>query len=88
MRESFPGEARSGFSQMPKKRYDVDQIIPLLCRADVELGKRRKVPEVCRMLGIVQQTYYRWRQKYGSMAAEVGVRVSCGHDDNLRLWRQ
>ncbi|MCP4512760.1 MAG: hypothetical protein GY826_40915 [Fuerstiella sp.] len=40
------------------------------------------------MLGIVQQTYYRWRQKYGSMAAEVGVRVSCGHDDNLRLWRQ
>ena len=56
---------------MPKKRYDVDQIIPMLRRADVELGKGRKVPEVCKMLGIVQQTYYRWRQKYGSMAPEM-----------------
>ena len=52
---------------MPKKRYEVDQIIPMLRRADVELGKGRKVPEVCKMLGIVQQTYYRWRQKYGGM---------------------
>ena len=62
---------------MPKKRYEVDQIIPMLRRADVELGKGRKVPEVCKMLGIVQQTYYRWRQKYGGMAPEMqGAKVS------------
>ena len=57
--------------QTPQKRYVVGQIIPMLRRADVELGKGRKVSEVCRMLEIAQQTYYRWRQKYGGMAPEM-----------------
>ena len=52
---------------MSQKRHSVDQIISKLRRADVELGKGKKVPEVCNLLGITQQTYYRWRQKYGSM---------------------
>ena len=48
---------------MIPKRHSVDQIISKLRRADVELGKGKKVPEVCKLLGITQQTYYRWRQK-------------------------
>ena len=56
---------------MPQKRHGVDQIIPMLRRADVELGKGKKVPEVCKRLGIARQTYYRWRQKYGGMAPEM-----------------
>ncbi len=39
---------------MPKKRYQVDQIISMLRRADVELGKGNKDPEVRKMLGIAQ----------------------------------
>ena len=35
--------------------------------ADVALGKGLKVPEVCRQLEISEQTYYRWRTKYGGM---------------------
>ena len=70
---------------MPKKRYDVDQIIPMLRRADVELGKGRKVPEVCKMLGIVQQTYYRWRQKYGSMAPEMAKELKALQKENSQL---
>jgi putative transposase len=31
------------------------------------LGKGQKVPEVCKELGISEQTYYRWRTKYGGM---------------------
>ena len=54
--------------QTVKKRY---QIIPMLRRADVDLGKGSKVPEVCKMLGVDQQTYCRWRQKYGGMAPEM-----------------
>lgn len=42
---------------MAKKRYSQEQIIPILRRADVELGKGKKVPEVCKLLGITQQTY-------------------------------
>jgi|GEM_PF-4638036 len=33
---------------MKQKRYTVDQIIPKLRSADVELGKGLKVPEVCK----------------------------------------
>jgi len=48
---------------MSQKRHSVDQIISKLRRADVELGKGKKVPEVCKLMGIAEQTYYRWRQK-------------------------
>ena len=56
---------------MKQKRHTTDQIISKLRRADVELGKGRKVPEVCKLLEITQQTYYRWRQKCGGMAPEM-----------------
>ncbi len=49
---------------MKKNRHTVDQIIVKLRRADVELGKGKKVPEICRLLEVTEQTYYRWRQKY------------------------
>ena len=48
---------------MKQKRHRIDQIIEKLRRADVELGKGQKVPEVCKLLEITEQTYYRWRQK-------------------------
>ena len=39
---------------MSQKRHSVDQIISKLRRADVELGKGRKVPEVCKLMGIAE----------------------------------
>ena len=70
---------------MPQKRYDVDQIIPMLRRADVELGKGKKVPEVCRLLEITPQTYYRWRQKYGGMQPEMAKQLKALEKENARL---
>ena len=51
---------------MAQKRHNVDQIISKLRRADVELGKGKKVPEVCKLIEIAEQTYYRWRQIFRS----------------------
>ena len=70
---------------MAQKRHGVDQIIPMLRRADVELGKGKKVPEVCKRLGITQQTYYRWRQKYGGMAPQMAKYTKDLEQENLRL---
>ena len=70
---------------MPQKRYGVDQIIPMLRRADVELGQGKKVPEVCKLLGITPQTYYRWRQKYGGMAPEMAKQLKALQKENARL---
>ena len=70
---------------MKQKRHGIDQIIPKLRRADVELGKGKKVPEVCKLLEITQQTYYRWRQKYGGMAPEVAKELKALRTENARL---
>ncbi len=52
---------------MKQKRHTVDQIILRLLQTDVELGKGKKVPEVCKTLAITEQTFYRWKKKYGGL---------------------
>ena len=70
---------------MKQNRHSVDQIIAKLRRADVELGKGKKVPEVCKTLGITGQTYYRWRQKYGGMQPEMAKQLKALEKENVRL---
>lgn len=52
-----------------KKRHSAEQVVSLLRQADVALGKGEKVPEVCKQLGISEQTYYHLtparRRRYG-----------------------
>jgi|TARA_B100000446_G_C10431005_1_gene298209 transposase-like protein len=63
----------------------VDQIIAKLRRADVLLGKDTKVPEICKQLEIAEQTYYRWRQKYGGMQPEMAKQLKTLEKENARL---
>ena len=70
---------------MKKNRHTVDQIIVKLRRADVELGKGKKVPEICRLLEVTEQTYYRWRQKYGGMKPEMAKELKALQKENSRL---
>ena len=70
---------------MPQKRHTVDQIVAKLRKAGVELGKGKKVPEVCKVLEITEQTYYRWRQKYGGMKPEMAKQLKTLEKENARL---
>ena len=70
---------------MSQKRHSVDQIIAKLRRADVLLGKDTKVPEICKQLEIAEQTYYRWRQKYGGMQPEMAKELKALQNENARL---
>ena len=72
---------------MPQKRHSVDQIIAKLRKADVQLGKGTKVPEVCKQIEITEQTYYRWRQKYGGMQPEMTKQFKALEKENARLKR-
>ena len=72
---------------MPQKRHTVDQIIAKLRRADVLLGKGTKVPEVCKQIEITEQTYYRWRQKYGGMQPDMIKQFKTLEKENARLKR-
>lgn len=70
---------------MKKTRHTTSQIIEKLRQADVALGKGQKVPEVCKTLAITEQTYYRWRQKYGGMAPEMAKQLKSLEKENSRL---
>ena len=70
---------------MKQKRHSVDQIVSKLRNADVELGKGKKVPEVCKELEVTEQTYYRWRQKYGGMQPVRVKQLKSLEKENSRL---
>ena len=70
-----------------KKRHSAEQIVSKLRQADVALGKGLRVPDVCKELGISEQTYYRWGQKYGGMAPEVAKQLKALEKENARLKR-
>ena len=67
------------------KRFTPEQIVSKLRQADVELGKGLTVPEVCRKIEISQQTYYRWRQKYGGMSPALIKELKALQKENARL---
>ena len=68
-----------------KKRYTETQIVAKLRQADVLIGKGTTVPEVCREIEVSQQTYYRWRQKYGGMSPEMVKELKQLQKENARL---
>ncbi len=70
---------------MKKIRHTTPQIIEKLRQADVALGKGQKVPDICKTLEITEQTYYRWRQKYGGMAPEMAKQLKALGKENSRL---
>jgi transposase-like protein len=70
---------------MPRKRYTSEQIILQLREAEVELAKGQSTTEVCRKLGITEQTYYRWRKEYGSLRVDQVRRLKNLERENARL---
>jgi transposase-like protein len=67
------------------KKYRPEQIVEKLRAADVELGKGLGVKEVCRLIEVSEQTYYRWRQKYGGMSPQLIAELRQLQKDNQRL---
>ena len=45
------------------------------------------MPEVCRALGVAEQTYYRWREEYGGLKVDQARRFKKLERENLRLRR-
>jgi transposase-like protein len=47
-----------------RRRRNADEVAKLLREADRDLAKGLTVGDVCRKLGVAQNTYYRWRQRH------------------------
>ncbi len=66
-----------------KRRFTEDQIIGILKEAEVG----RLVKDVIREHGISQDTFYRWRRKYGGLEVSEAKRLRELEDENKRLKR-
>jgi putative transposase len=72
---------------MGRKRYSPEQIIGMLREAEVSMAQGQTVGQVCRSLGIVEQTFYRWRREYGGLKIEQARRLKVLEQENARLKR-
>ncbi len=70
---------------MPTKRYSTAQIVSQLRQAEVELGRGCRVPQMCKKLGISEQTYYRWRLEYGGLRLDQAKRLKELERENTQL---
>jgi putative transposase len=66
---------------MKKSRYKEEQIIAVL--KEVDAGA--KLQDVVRRLGVSEQTYYRWKAKYGGMEVNDAKKLRALEDENRRL---
>src|SRR5215469_14006451 len=74
-----------GRSAMGRKRHGAEQIIAKLREAEVELARGKMAGEICRKLGITEQTYYRWRREYGGLRVDQARRLKELERENARL---
>jgi len=68
-----------------RKRHAAEEIINKLREAEVGLARGMAVPEVCRKLGVSEQTYYRWRKEYGGLSRDQAKRLRELEQENARL---
>lgn len=66
---------------MKRKRFTEEQIINVLKAG--EQGQPTK--EICRQHGITQQTFYRWKSKYGGMNVSDAKKLKALELENSRL---
>ena len=64
-------------------RYRQEQIVALLKEQEQGVGTE----ELCRRVGVSQQTFYRWKAKYGGLELGDAQKLKALEDENRRLKR-
>ncbi len=70
-----------------RKNVSTAQIMNALRQAEVGIANGKKIREVCRDLGVSEQTYYRWRREYGGMKTSQAKRLKELEKENQLLKR-
>ena len=70
---------------MKRRRHTPEQIIRKLREAERLLGEGKTIPEAAKELGISEQTYHRWRNRYGGMKANDAKRLKELERENSTL---
>ena len=67
-----------------KKRFSEEQIVRILGEAEHMEGTIR---DICRKHNITEQTFFRWRKKYGEMGVSEIRRLKALEQENAKLKR-
>jgi len=70
---------------MSRKRFTAEKIIGMLRESEVFLAQGKTVGEICRSLGVSEQSYYRWRREYGGLKSSQAKRIKDLERENSRL---
>jgi transposase-like protein len=70
---------------MPGKKFSVEQIVAKLREAERLQGQGLTIPQLCKRLGISDQTFYRWRLRYGALKEDEAQRLKALELENARL---
>ena len=68
---------------MKKKRFSIEQITAVL----QQVNQGVPVADVCRQIGISQQSFYRWKKEYGNLQPSEARELKQLRDENTKLKR-
>lgn len=66
---------------MKRKRFPAEQIVSILRQAELGMS----VSDIVRQLGILEQTFYRWKKQYAGMQVEGVRELKILQEENARL---
>ena len=66
---------------MKKSRYSPEQVAFALRQAE----GGTPVSEICRKMGVSEQTYYRWKKRYAGMGVAEVRRLTVIEEENRKL---
>jgi len=71
---------------MALKRNKPEEIVTQLRQVEVLVGQGKARIDAIREIGVVEQTYYRWRKQYGGMGTDQlkGLKRLQKENDRLR----
>lgn len=69
------------------KRLSPEQIVARLRDAEKMQAQGATISQVCKKLGVSEQTFYRWRTKYGALKEDEAIRLKHLEQENARLKR-
>lgn len=68
---------------MKKQRFSTEQIVSVLKQAEMGLP----VKDLMRQIGIIEQTFYRWKRQYGGLDSDQVRELKPVVEENARLKR-
>ena len=69
------------------QRFTTEQIVAKLREAEKLQAQGLSIPALCKRLQISDQTFYRWRLKYGALKEDEAQRLKALEQENARLKR-